>query len=182
MRNQKLVVVAGGTGSGKTTLCSKVKEVLGDKLCLISLDNYFYRDADSNNRPDSIDIERLLRHLDLLTSGKAVSWRSRNYEPSPITLVEGHLALTFPRLVEDLDLSIFVDLDAEERTLRRLERNMAEGREFEEITDWYRGDVKENHWRYIEPTKKKADLIMWGEINSRRVQVLANILNGLING
>ncbi|MFW6006822.1 MAG: AAA family ATPase [Bacillota bacterium] len=176
----KLVGVGGGTGAGKTTLCKKVKEKMGDKLCLISLDSYFYEDTDSHNRPESINIDKFLEDLDILLEGNKAVHRGQIYHSSPVILIEGHLTLTFTKLFKRLDLSIFVDQDVEERVLRRLERNMDENCNFESITSWYRNDVKDNHWQFIEPTKAKADLIIWGEVNSRRVQVLTDILNSLI--
>ena len=146
--------------------------------------NYFYKNAESHNKPESINIEKFLEDLDKLRKGKegfTVSHKQQIYRTRPIILVEGHLTLTFSDLFKQLDLSIFVDMDVEERVIRRLERNMEyDSSDFKRITSWYRNDVKDNHWKYIEPTKEKADLIIWGEANDRRVTVLADVLKGLI--
>ena len=177
----KIVGIGGGTGAGKTTLAKRVKKVMGDSLCLISLDHYFYKNIKTRNRPDSINIDKFLNDLDTLYNKKGnINHRGHSYKSRSIILIEGHLTLAFPKLFDKLDLSIFIDQDQEERVLRRLERNMENNDDFNKIVSWYRDDVKENHWKFIEPTKKKADLIIWGEINQRRVQVLVDILKGLI--
>ena len=180
----KLVGVGGGTGSGKTTLCKNVKKEMGDLLCLISLDNYFYKDSESHNRPESINVNKFLEDLDKLMEGDkdtTVLQKEQEYKTRPIIMIEGHLTLSFSEIFQQLDLSIYVDMDLEERVLRRLERDMEWRDDFKSITSWYRNDVKENHREFIKPTKEKADLIIWGEINQRRVTVLENILRGLIN-
>nr|AGF93386.1 uridine kinase [uncultured organism] len=176
----KLVGIGGGTGSGKTTFCKKVKERMGSDLCLISLDRYFYKDTDTHNKPESINIEKFLEDLEKIESGAKVVHRNKIYKKRPIILIEGHLTLTFDELFEKLDLSVFMEMDVEERVIRRLERNMEEqNSDFSDITSWYRNDVRENHWQFIEPTKSRADLILWGEINQRRVKIFTDILKGL---
>lgn len=180
-----MVGVAGGTSAGKSSLCTALQqELTSDLVTLIRLDAYFFADAETNNRPEAIDIEKLLADLAALKQEQIVTHTSRGktytYEPRPIIIIEGHLVLTFPELVEQLDLTIFVDMDVEERILRRIERNVAAGMDLGSIISWYRKDVKENHWEFIEPTKKEADLIVWGEITPRRVKILADILRSQI--
>lgn len=178
---QLIVGIAGGTSAGKSSLCTALeKELTSKAVTVIHLDWYFFPEAKTNNRPEAIDINQCLTDLASLRQGKTVTRTSRSnthvIEPRPVIIIEGHLALTFPELVEQFDLTIFVDMDVEERVLRRIERNVGAGMELSNVISWYRKDVRENHWEFIEPTKRQADLIVWGEITPRRVRVLADIL------
>ena len=177
-----LVGVGGGSGSGKTTLCQALQAELGaDKVATIGTDWYMNSDARSHNRPEAIDEERLLEDLDLLIKGKTIIRGRRSIEPAPIVLVEGHLVFCLPRLVERLHLKVFVDMDPEERLLRRISRNVLQaGLDLTDIVDWYRKDVQANCWEFVEPTKKMADLIVWGDGEARKVKLLGAFLTTML--
>ncbi len=175
------VAIGGGSGSGKSTLCARLQEDLGkDMVEVIHLDTYFFPNAGTNNRPESIDIDRAKADLEAIADGRSVTVTSRgreyNYQPRPIVIVEGHLVLTFPEILELFDLTVYIDMEAQERIMRRIERNVAAGRELAEITAWYRKDAQGNHWKFIEPTKQDADIIIWGECTPRRLRVLRKLL------
>ncbi len=176
-----LVGVGGGSGSGKTTLCRALQKELGaDKVSIIGTDWYMTRDVGSHNRPEAIDEKRLLKDLDLLSQGKTIVRGRRLAEPAPIVLIEGHLVFCLPHLVEKLDLKVFIDMDPEERLLRRISRNVLQaGLELEGVVDWYRKDVQANYWEFIEPTKKMADLIIWGDGDPRKAKLLGAFLVSL---
>ena len=177
-----LVGVGGGSGSGKTTLCQALQAELGaDKVAIIGTDWYMNSDARSHNRPEAIDEERLLEDLDLLIKGRTIIRGRRSIEPAPIVLVEGHLVFCLPRLVERLHLKVFVDMDPEERLLRRISRNVLQaGLDLTDVVDWYRKDVQANCWEFVEPTKKMADLIVWGDGEARKVKLLGAFLTTML--
>ncbi len=177
-----LVGVGGGSGSGKTTLCRAVQAELGsDKVAIVGTDWYMSFDIGSHNRPDAIDETQLLDDLNLLNKGQTIVRGRRSIEPAPIVLVEGHLVFCLPRLVERLHLKVFVDMDPEERLLRRISRNVLQaGLELADVVEWYRKDVQGNHWGFVEPTKKMADLIIWGDGEARKVKLLGAFLNSML--
>ncbi|MDD2431348.1 MAG: AAA family ATPase [Firmicutes bacterium] len=181
MPSSLLVGITGGSGSGKSTLAKKLVDRLGkEEVTRIPLDNYFYENAATNNAPEAIDFVKFHHHLDLLLEGReVVTPRGNLIRPNEVLLLEGHLLMCDPRLVERLNLSIFLDLDKEERLLRRIQRNVGFGMELQGIIDWYRKDVKDNFKRYIEPQKKICDLIVWGELTDRRVDLVVNLIKSL---
>jgi len=180
-----LVGVGGGTGSGKSTLCRALQDKLGKEMMyLIHLDTYFRQDRLTRNRPEAIDIERLYADLERMqNSGNVlpgVNGRPPGSTTAPLVVIEGHLTLAFPKLVERLDLSIYIDMETEERVLRRLERNVRAGSTLDDVVSWYRKDARDNHYLFIEPTKQVADLILWGDITPRRIEVVAGLLRHLV--
>lgn len=177
-----LVGIGGGSGSGKTTLCRALQAELGPhRVAIVGTDWYMTRDVSSHNRPEAIDEERLLEDLELLDEGETIARGRRQVEPAPIILIEGHLVFCLPRLVERLDLKVFVDMDPEERLLRRISRNVLQaGMELEGVIDWYRQDVQANYWEFVEPTRKMADLIIWGDGDHRKAQLLGAFLLSML--
>ena len=177
-----LVGVGGGSGSGKTTLCRALQAELGsNRVAIIGTDWYMTHDAPSHNRPEAIDEERLLEDLDLLGRGETIVRGQRRVKPAPITLVEGHLVFCLPRLVERLSLRVFVDMDPEERLLRRISRNVLQaGLELKDVVDWYRQDVQANYWEFVEPARKIADLIIWGDGDPRKAELLGAFLLSML--
>lgn len=175
--------VAGGSGSGKTTVAQKILEAVGeDRIAFIAQDSY-YRDIDwrseeellqhNFDHPSAIDQELLLRHLAELKDGRKVevpiydfvrhrrTERTRRVEPRPVILLEGILLFVEPRLRDLLDFKIYVDTDADVRLMRRLERDLRErGRSLEDVLRQYMETVRPMHLEFVEPSKRWADVIV----------------------
>jgi uridine kinase len=178
-----VIGVAGGTGSGKTTVARHLAQNIGAaRVAYIQHDNY-YKDqghlspearAQVNyDHPDSLDNDLLYRHIQELVAGRPVNVPIYDFkvhrrtteimpvEPRPVVLVEGILIFQDERLRNMMDLKIFVDTDADLRLIRRLRRDVAErGRTFESVIDQYLNTVRIMHLEFVEPTKRYADLII----------------------
>lgn len=200
-----LIGVAGGSNSGKTTIASRLAEMIGDdRLSLIKLDSYYVsrsdepleqRAAANYDHPDAFDWDLLNDHLAALTAGASVQVpvydyamhdRSERCETVPaarVVVVEGILVLWEPRLRERFDLKIFVDTPADLRIIRRLRRDVAErGRTPESILDQYLATVRPSHERFIEPSKRHADVIVpEGGLNRPAIEVLLARVRELVN-
>ncbi len=175
--------IAGGTGSGKTTVVNQIIEQLPvDEVCMISQDSYYkdtsnltyeQRVAINFDHPSSIDFDLLVEHLEMLR--KDISFEQPVYSfvnhnrtketvtkhPKRVIIVEGILILTHPRIRELLDVKVYVHADSDERLIRRLKRDIAErGRDLEEVLNRYQTTLKPMHQQFIEPTKEFADIII----------------------
>jgi uridine kinase len=178
----KIVGIAGGTGSGKTTLARKIREGLGEASNLIQFD-WYYRDLsylpmkdreDVNfDHPSSLESELFVEHLKMLKNGEGVDvpmydfkTHSRTTEtvhidPLPVIVVEGILLFCFEPLRDMLDIKIFVDTDSDIRAFRRIRRDMRErGRTFDSIRKQYYKTVRPMHLEFVEPSKRYADVII----------------------
>lgn len=177
------VGIAGGSGSGKTTVARKLFEGLpaGQGL-LIQHDSYYRhrpelsdeeREQINFDHPDALDNALLVEHLDVLRSGQGIdvpvydfhshlrSGQTMRAEPAPIVLVEGILILVDEGLRRRMDLKIFVDTDADIRVLRRIRRDMqTRGRSFEQVREQYYASVRPMHLRFVEPSKSYADMVL----------------------
>lgn len=181
--NTLCIGVAGGTGSGKTTVADEIVRRVGrDRIVIVSQDRY-YRDLahlEGNERsmhnfdhPDAIEEGMLVEHLGLLKAGRpaplpvydfarhvrvaATEWA----DPQPVILLEGILILAMPSLRELLDIKIFVDTDADLRFIRRLRRDMAErGRTVDNVVEQYMATVRPMHLEFVESSKRWADVII----------------------
>lgn len=175
--------VAGGTGSGKTTVAREILEaVRPDRIAFLAQDNY-YRDVDwespeqllayNFDHPDALDTPLLVEHLRALKSGLPVelpvydfvSHRrtavSRRIEPRPVVLVEGILLFAEPEIRALLDFKVFVDTDADVRLVRRIRRDLTErGRAVGDVLRQYMGTVRPMHLEFVEPSKRYADVIV----------------------
>ncbi len=192
-----VIGLAGGTGSGKTTVARKlVKLFEREPLCLIPQDAY-YQDqshlepeirAECNyDHPLAFDNELLVEHLDQLVEGQAVNQPTYDYvthtrssvvrplQPAPIVMVEGILVLEDERLRKRMDIKVYVDTDADERFIRRLRRDLSErGRTVDSIVEQYLHSVRPMHLQFVEPTKRYADLIIpQGGANQVAIDLLA---------
>jgi uridine kinase len=179
------VGVAGGTGSGKTTVVKRILENLPADSAVVIPQDAYYREGShlaleerrlmNYDHPESFDNELLLSHLRSLREGRAVRQPIYSFEeyrrtdqvsivePRPIIIIEGILIFRDERIRELLDLKIFVEADADERFIRRLMRDLNErGRNVENVVRQYRESVKPMHLQYVEPTKRHADLIIPG--------------------
>jgi uridine kinase len=195
-----IVGIAGGTGSGKTTVVKKVLESLPkDEVIVIPQDSY-YRD-NSNislearqkinfDHPDSVEFELLIEHLKQLRKGSSVEMPVYSYltclrsretievKPARVVLVEGILILTDKGLRDMLDIKVFVDADADDRLGRVIQRDIIErGRSVMMVLDRYHDTVKPSHLQFIEPSKRYADIIIpGGGENQVGIEVLISII------
>jgi len=175
--------IAGGTGSGKTTVAERLVERLpGSAVVVIDHDAY-YRDRSrlsaqersliNYDHPDAIETEMLVAHLAALRSGHTVEipqydFRehvrrpdTRRVEPAAVVIVEGILVLADERLRGQMDLKLFVDTDADIRLMRRLQRDIEQrGRSFAQVRQQYDATVRPMHLAFVEPSKRFADLII----------------------
>jgi len=178
-----VIGVAGGTGSGKSTIAQRIVEAVPSEHLAVLEHDAYYRDLshlppEQRNRvnfdhPDALETSLLVEHLTLLRSGQPIgapvydfsthtrSSAPRRVEPRPLLLVEGILVLADARLRELFDLKIFVDTDADVRVFRRLSRDIVErGRSFESVRDQYYATVRPMHLLFVEPSKRWADVIV----------------------
>lgn len=183
-----LIGIAGGSGSGKTTIVNKLIEALpGDSVSVISQDAYYWDNGslspeakkDINfDHPNSIEWDLLVKHIDMLKEGKTIQMPIYTYvtcarsketisvRPAEVVIVEGILIFTCPELVNRLDIKIFVDADSDDRLMRNIRRDIMErGRSVNDVLRHYEMFVKPMHQQFIEPTKRIADLIIPGGFN-----------------
>jgi uridine kinase len=175
--------VAGGTGSGKTTVARTILEAVGEgRIALIEQDSY-YRDVDwrteaellhhNFDHPSALDSELLVSHLAALKAGHAIevpiydfvrhrrTSRTRRVEPQAVILLEGILIFVEPALRDQLDFKIYVDTDADLRLIRRLGRDLTErGRTVQDVLRQYLETVRPMHLEFVEPSKRWADIII----------------------
>lgn len=196
-----IIGIAGGTGSGKTTVVDQiVAELPKDEVCVISQDSY-YKDTShlsyeervkvNFDHPDSIDFDLLVSHLDELISGNAFeqpiySFVEHNRTkktittyPKKVIIVEGILILTHPKIRKMFDIKVYVHADSDERLIRRLKRDISErGRDLAEVLHRYQTTLKPMHQQFIEPTKEFADIIIpTNNYNTVAVNLIRTIIN-----
>lgn len=177
-----VIGIAGGTGSGKTTLTNNLKKHFGDKITVVYHDNYYKRHDEMTYEercllnydiPQAFDTDMFVEHLKMLKDGKSVECPVYDYtvhnrsndvvhiEPQKVIIVEGILIFENKELCDLMDIKVFVDTDADTRILRRAMRDMKErARSIESITQQYLTTVKPMHEKYVEPSKKNADIIV----------------------
>lgn len=182
--NIMIIGVAGGTGSGKTTLARHIANAFGDRVAVITHDSYYRRQDNKSieeralqnyDHPDAFETDLLCRHLKMLANGQAVEVPVYDYtihnrassttrvEPKPVIVLEGILLFSDEELRSMMDLKIFVDTDADERILRRIVRDTRErGRTLESVIKQYLATVKPMHDAFVEPYKRYADVIVPG--------------------
>jgi uridine kinase len=201
-----VVGVAGGTGSGKTTVVQRLLTTIGaDRVALLEQDSY-YRDAGplspaeraalNYDHPDAIDEPLLAAHVRELKAGRRVEAprydfvqharmaETRRVEPRPCVVVEGILVLASEPVRELLDLRLFVDTDADVRLVRRLRRDVQErGRTVESVLAQWEATVRPMHLQFVEPSKRHADLIIpEGGLNAGALEVLLAHLQAVVAG
>ena len=174
--------IAGGTGSGKTTLTDNIVTAFGNDVSVIHHDSYYKAHNDMSyearsrlnyDHPDAFDTELMLEHLKLLKAGKSVevpvydftihnrSDRTETVRPAKVLVVEGILIFAERTLCDQMDIKIFVDTDADVRILRRILRDVEErGRSLESVVNQYLTTVKPMHDQFVEPSKRRADVII----------------------
>ena len=199
-----VIGIAGGTGSGKTTVANAIVRTVGEeRIAFLSHDAY-YRDfvdlpkniLDGKNfdHPDSLESELLVRHLRALKSGAAVempvydfkvhrrSGETKRVEPRKVILVDGILLYVEAELRKLFDVKVFVDTDPDVRLIRRIKRDIAErGRTLDSVVEQYESTVRPMHLEFVEPSKRYADLIIpEGGENAVALEFLFARLNALL--
>jgi len=178
-----VVGIAGGTGSGKTTVAHKLASAMPAGRCVTLEHDAYYRDQGhlppderariNYDHPASLDTSLLVDHLRQLRSGQAVEVplydfatytrrpETRSVAPARVIIVEGILVFAEPALRDQMDIKIFVDTDADIRLMRRIRRDLEHrGRTFQQVRDQYYATVRPMHIEHVEPTKRWADLII----------------------
>ena len=194
-----VIGMAGGSGSGKTTISASIVEQIGpDRVALIPHDAYYrhrpelsYEERTRVNydHPDSLETGLLLTHIADLAAGQAIDQpvydfsrhlrraEASTVQPRPVLLIEGILILAEPELREIMDLRVFVDTDPDLRVLRRVERDMEErGRSFASVVDQYHATVRPMHLQFVEPSKRYADVIIPEGYNRDAVGALVSMI------
>ena len=199
-----IIGIAGGTGSGKTTVVKRIAKVLpAHCAAVVPLDSYYNdttgmtdeeRKAINFDHPDAFDWKLLTEHVRKLKNGEAVEQPTYSYiesnrqketihvEPKPVIIIEGIMALHNKKLRDAMDLKIFVDTDNDVRLIRNIRRDVVErGRTVEMVLDRYEKVLKPMHEQFIEPTKKFADLIIpWGGENRTGIHILKTYIEGIV--
>ena len=182
-----IIGIAGGTGSGKSTITNRLRDRFGDNITVIYHDNYYKRHDDipfeerkklNYDHPDALETDLLIEHIKRLRNGESIECPVYDYtvhnrsdktvriDPRKIILIEGILLLADPRLRSLLDIKIYVEADADERILRRILRDVKErGRDIDNIVEQYLTTVKPMHYLYVEPTRATADIVINSGMN-----------------
>jgi uridine kinase len=200
-----IIGIAGGSGSGKTTIALAVVEAVGsDRVVLIQHDAY-YRDLShlafeerirtNFDHPDSLETELLTEHLRILRQGISIDRPVYDFgthtrtkatvavAAEPVVIVEGILVLTEPDLRDLMDLRIYIDTPGDLRVLRRLERDLVErGRTVESVIAQYLGTVRPMHLQFVEPSKRYADIIVPEGYNENAVGTVTSMIRDILSG
>ncbi len=179
----KLIIgIAGGSGSGKTTLANNIARHFGNRISMLRHDDYYKSQNDipeaerahmNYDHPNAFDTQLLISHLDALRSGRSVqspvydysvhnrSSETRKVESRDVIILEGILIFENAEIFKRLDMKIFVDTDADVRIIRRIMRDVKRrGRTLDSVIDQYLTTVRPMHEAFVEPSKKKADIII----------------------
>ena len=174
--------IAGGTGSGKTTITKRIMKEFGNDVSVLYHDNYYKRHDELSyaertklnyDHPNAFDTDLLVQHLEALRRGETIECPVYDYtvhnrsdktirvKPAKVVVVEGILIFAEPELCKRMDVKIFVDTDADVRILRRIVRDTRDrGRDLESIVTQYLATVKPMHEMFVEPSKRNADIII----------------------
>jgi uridine kinase len=198
-----VIGVAGGSGSGKTTVVRRIVESIGDEQVTVLEHDRYYRDRNdlrleeraalNYDHPDSLETDLLVRHVEALRGGETVNVPvydfaryarqpdTRTVSPRRALIVEGILIYTDAALRRLMDVKVFVDTDDDTRFIRRLQRDMSErGRTVQSVIDQYLGTVKPMHLEFVEPSKRYADIIIpQGGHNAVAIDMLLTLIRGL---
>ncbi|BFK88195.1 uridine kinase [Pseudoflavonifractor sp. DSM 107456] len=177
-----IIGIAGGTGSGKTTLTRRLKERFGGHVSVLYHDNYYKQHDDmpfeercklNYDHPDAFDTDRMIQDIQALRRGETVHCPTYDYtvhnrsaetvevHPTKVILIEGILIFENKELRDLMDIKIFVDTDADVRILRRILRDVKErGRSLDSVVEQYLTTVKPMHEQFVEPSKRCADIIV----------------------
>jgi uridine kinase len=204
--NMLVIGIAGGTGSGKTTVVREITKILSDSEVVVIPQDSYYKDNShlpleqrlelNFDHPDSIDFELLIKHIKSLKAGNPVEQPVYSYltcsrsvnetvkvKPSKVVIIEGILIFTSPELRKTMDIKVFVDADADDRLGRVITRdNIERGRTIEKVLERYEKTVKPMHLQFIEPTKRYADIIVpQGGHNQVAIGILLATIEKVLN-
>jgi len=201
-----IIGIAGGSGSGKTTVVKRIAKALPPHcVAVVPIDSYYNdttgmtpeeRRTINFDHPDAFDWKLLTEQINMLRRGQAIEQPTYSYvesnrqketvhvEPKPVIIIEGIMALHHKKLRDLMDLKIYVDTDSDVRLIRNIRRDVVErGRTVEMVLDHYESAVKPMHEQFIEPTKKFADLIVpWGGDNRTGIHILKAYIQGIVTG
>ena len=199
-----IIGIAGGTGSGKTTVVKSIIDSLSaDEVALLTLDSYYndsshvpveLRQSINFDHPNAFDWDLLTKHVAMLRRGEAIEQpiydfltctrqkETLHVEPRKVIIIEGILALSDKELCKQMDLKIFVDADPDERLIRVMQRDVVErGRTAEAVMDRYMKVLKPMHQEFIEPAKRYADLIIpQGGYNRKAIEILKMYIEKIV--
>lgn len=199
-----IIEIAGGTGSGKTTVVKKIVEALPPHyVSVVPLDSYYNdtshmteeeRHAINFDHPDAFDWKLLIKQVNQLRKGEAIEQPTYSYilcnrlsetvhvEPKPVIIIEGIMTLLNKKLRDMMDLKIFVDADSDERLIRNIQRDIVErGRDVKTVVDRYLDVLKPMHEQFIEPTKRYADIIIpQGGENKKGIEMVCKYIERLM--
>lgn len=200
-----IIGLAGGSGSGKTTIAQSIVEAIGpESVALIQHDAYYRvqthlpleeRAKVNYDHPDSLETDLLVEHLRSLLNGKAIDRPVYDFtvhdrapetvrvEPCPAIVVEGILVLYESTLRELMDLKVYVDTDADLRLVRRWGRDITErGRSFDSVRDQYLDTVRPMHMQFVEPSKRYADIVIPEGYNLGAVGTVISMIRDVLRG
>lgn len=202
--NMLVIGIAGGTGSGKTTVVRKIqKHFPKGEVSILSHDSYYFdsghlgleeRRKRNFDHPDSIEFDLMVSHVKKLKAGKTINEpvysfisctrakETKIVTPKEVLIIEGILCLSNKNLRDLMDIKVFVDCDSDIRLTRVIQRDMNErGRNVEQVLKRYKETVRPSHIQFIEPTKRFADIIIpQGGMNLVAIQILTNHINQII--
>lgn len=204
MKNTIVIGIAGGTGSGKTTLINRIKKEFNDEITILSHDFYYKenshlpfeeREKLNYDHPNSFETALMVEHIKQLKQGKAVERPVYDFvihnrreetvtvEPAKVIIVEGILIFENKELLDLFDIKVFIDTDADVRIIRRILRDVRErGRSLDSVINQYLTTVKLMHEEFVEPSKKNADIIIpEGGYNIVALQMLSDRIKALLN-
>ncbi|WP_188453561.1 uridine kinase [Virgibacillus oceani] len=206
MQDKPVVIgVAGGSGSGKTTVTRSICQRFSDTTILVIEQDYYYKDQShlpfeerlntNYDHPLAFDNDLLIKHIHDLMNQKAIEKPVYDYkihtrsneiipvEPKEVIILEGILILEDPRLVDLMDIKVFVDTDADVRIIRRLLRDIKErGRTLDSVIDQYINNVRPMHLQFVEPTKRYADIIIpEGGQNHVAIDIMATKIENILS-
>lgn len=205
MKNTIVIGIAGGTGSGKTTLINRIKKEFDDEIAVLSHDFYYKdnshlpfeeREKLNYDHPNSFETGLMVEHIRHLKEGKSIERPVYDFvihnrreetvtvEPAKVIIVEGILIFENKELLDLFDIKVFIDTDADVRIIRRILRDVRErGRSLDSVINQYLTTVKLMHEEFVEPSKKNADIIIpEGGYNSVALQMLNDRIKTLLNG
>jgi uridine kinase len=204
MKKPFIVGIAGGSGSGKTTIARKIQErCAGVPTLTLQLDHYYRdlahlepseRDKVNFDHPDSLEMSLLVKHVESLANGQGIdrptyefashtrSSKVAHLEPSSVIIIDGIFALYSPEIRKYLSCSVFVDVSDDVRFIRRLQRDINErGRSNDGVIKQYLETVKPMYDQFVAPTKFNADIIVqWDRYNELTIEMLANMIRSSI--
>ncbi len=193
-----VIGIAGGSGSGKTTVVKEiVKRLPKNTVSVLYLDSYYKDNGHLSqedklkinfDHPSSFEFNLLIRHIEDLKNGKPIDMPIYSYitcgraketitiAPQAVVIIEGILAFSNPRMRDKMDIKVFVDADSDDRLMRIIQRDIIErGRNVKQVLDHYTKFVKPMHLTFIEPTKRYADIIVpQGGENHQAIEIMAS--------